>query len=95
MLATLAVIDTLPPRLKLADDNCTVTPVGTPVAASATLELNPFADVMEMVVAADVPAAAVILAGDALSANVVAVDTVSIKVAVLEMPPLVPLMVIE
>jgi hypothetical protein len=85
---------TLAPRPTLLEENCAVTPAGIPLAASAALELNPFPGVIEIVVAADAPAPAVIVDGAALSVKVAAGVTVSANVAVLETLPLVPLMVI-
>ena len=75
--------------------NCSVTPAGVPLTATETAELNPFTAVKEIVVAADPPRAAVMLAGDALSVNVAGDDTVNRTVAVFEKLPLVPLIAIE
>ena len=80
----------LPPLLRLLEDNCTVTPAGIPLAASTALELNPFPGVMVIIVAADVPGPAEMLAGDAFTVNVVGEDTVSMNVVELETLPLVP-----
>lgn len=94
MFATFTVIVTLPPALAmLAAENCTVTPAGIPPADNVTLEANPLPGVIEIVVTADAPGAAVMLAGDALTVKVTAGDTVSAKLTVLDMFPLVPLRV--
>lgn len=95
MLATFAVMITLPPPLAmLAAENCTVTPAGIPLAESVTLEVNPLPGVIEIVVTADAPAAAVMLAGAALTENVIGDETVSAKFTVFDKLPLVPLIVI-
>ena len=76
-------------------ENCTVTPAGIPLAVSATLEVRPLPGTIEIVVTADVPAAAVTLAGNALSVKVIGDDTVNTRDAVLDKLPLVPLIVME
>jgi hypothetical protein len=95
VFATFTVIVTLPPRPTLLEENCAVTPAGIPLAASAALELNPFPGVIEIAVAADAPAAAVIVDGVALSVKIDADVTVSTNAAVFDTLPLVPLIVIE
>jgi hypothetical protein len=95
VLATLAVIVTYPPPLAmLAEENCTVTPGGIPLAESVTFEVSPVA-VIVIVDVADVPGAAVMLAADALRANVTGDDTVSANVVVADKLPLVPFIVME
>jgi hypothetical protein len=95
VLATFAVIETPSALVRLADENCTVTPAGIPLADNVALELKLPSAVSMIAVLADVPGAAEMLDGIAASVNDAAGVTVSEIDTEVEKLPLVPRMVME